>query len=88
MITTLTVIQASFPKKYRNDTILRNELLNAVRNVDAYRLAYHKPADTVQSVISDLLSSIASMEKTCFLCDWLVCRCRFAEHPLCRSPFC
>lgn len=59
MITALTDIQAFLPKEYRNDTILRKKLLNAVRTVDFCRLAYQKPAETVQSVISNLHFSLA-----------------------------
>lgn len=62
MISKLTDIQSSLPSEYRNDTILRNKLLNSVRDVAECRLAYHKPADTVQGVISDLHASLATSE--------------------------
>lgn len=43
----LSDIQASLPPEYRNRTILCNKLLNAVKDIDACKPAYHKSADTV-----------------------------------------
>lgn len=58
-ITRLADIQSSLPVEYPNDIIFRNKLFNAVQNVDAFRLAYHKPAETVQGLIPDLYASLA-----------------------------
>lgn len=44
---------------YCNDKIFENILLNAVKDVDACKLAYFKPADSIEELISDLLSSLA-----------------------------
>lgn len=60
LIKRLTDIQFSVPHKYHHESILRNKLLNAVRNVDCCKLAYHKSADTVQSGISVLHFSLAT----------------------------
>lgn len=62
LIEKLSDIQTSLPQDYRSETILRNKLLNSVRDVEACRLAYHKPADTVQGVISDLHASLATLK--------------------------
>lgn len=48
---------------YSNKTVLRNNLLNAMWDVEAYQLAYHKAADTVQKVISDLHASFATLKR-------------------------
>lgn len=64
LIEKLSDIQTSLPKEYRSEIILRNKLLNAVRDVESCRLAYHKPAETVQGVISDLHASIAAMKNS------------------------
>lgn len=62
MIERLTDIQSSLPQEYQHEIILRNKILNGVKDVDACRLAYHKPAETVQGVISDLHASLATMD--------------------------
>lgn len=62
LISKLTDIQTSLPKEYRNDTMLRNEWLNAVRKVEDCRLAYHKPTESVQGKMSDLHASLSSAE--------------------------
>lgn len=62
MIIKLTDIQSSLPSEYRNDTILHNKSLNAIRDVAECRLAYHKPAETVQCGISDLHPSLATSD--------------------------
>lgn len=64
LITALTDIQSSIAKEYLNDIILRNKLLNAVRNVAVCLLAYHKSENPVQGVISDLHSSLAAMSNS------------------------
>lgn len=52
--TKLFTIQTSLPDEYCNDVVLQNKLLNAIYDVYACGLVYCKPAETVQSVISDL----------------------------------
>lgn len=56
-------IQTALPSEDRNETIMKNKLLNAVRDVESCRLAYHKPADTVQGVISDLHASLSTAKQ-------------------------
>lgn len=63
LTTKLTDIQASLPNDYRNDIILQNELLNAVKVVDECRLVYHKPSNTVQGVIYELHASLATSKR-------------------------
>lgn len=60
IVSELTNIQSSLPSEYRNDTTLQNKLLNAVRDISECCLVYHKPADTVQGVISDFHMSLAT----------------------------
>lgn len=60
LITMLTDMQSLLPKKYRSDTISRDKLLNAVHNVESFCPRYHKPADTVQGIVSDLHALLAS----------------------------
>lgn len=55
-------IQTSLPLEYRNETILKIKLLNAVKDVRAYQQVYHKPAKTAQGVISDLHASLATVK--------------------------
>lgn len=63
LIKKLSDIQTSLSPKYRNETIFRDKLSNTVKDVSSRQLAYHKPDDTVQSVISDLNSSLATSIK-------------------------
>ena len=60
LVTRLQEIQSSLPTDYHSDIILSNKLLNAISDVEACRLAYQKPADTLQGIISDLHSSLAT----------------------------
>lgn len=53
-------IQTLLPPKYLADTILPNKLLSAVGRS---KLAYYKPADTVQGDIPDFDASHATMKK-------------------------
>lgn len=59
-ITTLTDIQTSLPKEYRNDMILWNKLLNAKRKVDNCRVAYQKSAESFHGVIPSLHALLTS----------------------------
>lgn len=59
IISRLTDIQLLLPSEYRYDTIFRNKLLDPVRDVVKCRPAYHKPAKTVQGLISNLYALLA-----------------------------
>lgn len=48
-------IQCCLPEQYRNDVIMRDKLLNAIRHTPACRLTYQKPAPTLRGVIADLM---------------------------------
>lgn len=54
-------IQCCLPKPYQNDVIMRDKLLNAVRETEVCRLAYLKPSPTLHGVISDPQSSVATI---------------------------
>lgn len=56
----LSDIQCCLPQQYRNDVIMRERLLNAVRDTPACGLAYKKPAPTVRGVVADLQASVAT----------------------------
>lgn len=56
-------IQSSLPNDSCSDKILGDKLLKPVRDVDDCRLPYHKPADTVKGVISDLHASLATCKR-------------------------
>lgn len=60
LIEKLSDIQTTLPDEYRHETILRNKPLNEAINVESCQLAYHRPADTIQGVNSDLHSSLAT----------------------------
>lgn len=64
LIAKLVVIQMSLCKEYGKSTILQETLLNAARDVDYFRLAYHNPAESVQSIISGLHASLASAKNS------------------------
>lgn len=57
----LTEIQRYPPDVYRNDTIMINKVLSAVMDVDACKLACHKPLESLQGNISDLQASVATV---------------------------
>lgn len=63
LLNRLQDIQLSLPSEYKNDTIIRNKLLNSVKDVESCKLAYFKPAPTLGGVISDLYASVATMKK-------------------------
>jgi len=44
------------------DDFLYNKLITACQEVEPYKYAYYKPADTVAGLINDLRSSIAMYE--------------------------
>lgn len=56
LVSRMHELQSGLSEAYRNDEIFRNKLLNAVKNVDASKLAYYKPADSFEGLVSDLYS--------------------------------
>lgn len=52
-------LHSGLPSTYCNDEVFKNKLLNAVKDVEASRLAFFKPAERVECLISDLHSSLA-----------------------------
>lgn len=70
LISRLNDMQSSLPVEYRNDTILQNNLVNAVRVADDCEFFYHKLADTVQVVISGLHAALA-LFKPPSIASWL-----------------
>lgn len=64
LVEKLSDIQTFRLSEYRDERILRNKLLNAVKDVDSCQLAYCRPPDTVQGVISGLHASLESAERT------------------------
>lgn len=63
LITKLPDINTSLPDKYLRDTVLKNKFLNSVRDVESFRLSHHKPADTLQLVISDFHASLKTVNR-------------------------
>ena len=63
LIDKATDLQVSLPRDYHSDNMMKNKLLNAVKDVESCKLAYQKPAATVSGVIADLYASVAT-EKT------------------------
>lgn len=59
LVSRMHSLQSSLPAAYANEERFKNKLLNAVKDVDACKLAYFKPAPTVEGLISDLHSSLA-----------------------------
>lgn len=57
-LTRLTDIQISLPKQYHFEIILKNTIVNAVKDIEECKLAYRKPASSTHGVISDLHSSL------------------------------
>lgn len=43
---------------------MKNKLFNSVKEVEARRLAYQKPAETLQGIVSDLHASVATVRTT------------------------
>lgn len=61
LVTRLEDIQSGLTKDYQKEVFLKNKLLNAVKDIEACKLAYYKPADDLEGVIADLHSSLAAM---------------------------
>lgn len=59
LISRLSDIQASLPEQYQNDVIMRDNLLNAIRDINLCRLTYQKPFATLRKLIADLQTSVA-----------------------------
>lgn len=51
-------------KNFRSNTVLRDNILNAVRDVLDCQIAYHKPFDGVQRVIFELQASLATSKRS------------------------
>lgn len=58
LVSRMHALQSGLPKTYCNDEIFNNILLNDVKHVEGCRVAYFKPAATVEGLISDLHSSL------------------------------
>lgn len=56
----VTDILASLPNEYHHNSILRDNLVNEVLDVQDCLLAYKKPADSVPGVIYDLHALLAT----------------------------
>lgn len=61
LVSLLQDIQASLSSGYRRDSILRNRLLNAVRDFEQCRLGRHRPADAFHDVVFDHHSSLSQL---------------------------
>lgn len=61
LIDKLSEIKVSIPLEYRNDTIMKKRLLKAVKDVDACKLAYQKPLDSLQGIMYDLHAYVATI---------------------------
>lgn len=51
LVSKLQNIQSSLPTPYKREEILHNKLLNAVKNIEACKLAYFKPADLLSGLL-------------------------------------
>lgn len=60
LVSRMHELQSGSSMTYRNDEIFRNKLLNVVKDVDACKLAYCKPADSAEELISDLHSLLTT----------------------------
>lgn len=67
MISRLNDVRSWLPPDYQGAVIYQNKLLNAVRDIDTCKLAYQKPAKTVQGVIANLHASLATEMRTSIL---------------------
>lgn len=61
LISRLQDIQSSLLVEYKSDEILKDKLLNDIKYIDAFRLAYYKAVQTLQGLISDVHASLAAM---------------------------
>lgn len=59
LVSRMHTLQSAMPITYCNDEIFKNQLLNAVKDVDTCRFAYSKPTDAVEGRILDLHLSLA-----------------------------
>ena len=60
MVARLQKLQISLPKEYKSEVLLKNKLLSACADVEECRLARQKVSPTVEGVIADLHTSIAT----------------------------
>lgn len=64
LVARLEDIQSGLTKYYQNEVFLKKKLLDAVKDIEACKLAYYKPADEFEGVIYDLYSSLAAVPHT------------------------
>lgn len=60
-ISRLKDIQAGLTKVYQKDAFLKNKLFNAVKEIEARKLAYYKRDSDMGAIIADLNSSLPPM---------------------------
>lgn len=60
MVAHIQELQGCLPPAYNSDEMLCAKLLNAISGVEACRIVPQKPAATVEGVISDIYTSIAT----------------------------
>lgn len=59
LICTLSEIKLSLPVEYQSDVIMRNKILNSIKDINACKLTYQKSTESIQAVISDIHSALA-----------------------------
>lgn len=64
LVTRLKNIQSDLTEDYQKKMLLESKLLNAVKDNEGGKLAYYKPADDLENIISDLQSSLAAVPYT------------------------
>lgn len=64
LVSKLSDIRSSVPNEYQSDIIMKNKLLNSIKNIESCKLAYQKPASTIQGVIADIYSALATSLST------------------------
>lgn len=62
LVSKLQDIQSALPTEYKSKEILK--LLNSIKDIDACQLAYYKPANILQGLISDIHASLATTSTT------------------------
>lgn len=59
----LNYIFSSLLSEYFGDIIYKNKMLNAVEGIDAGKIPYKKPVDTVQGIIGNLYTSLDTIKR-------------------------
>lgn len=67
LISILDGTRFSILPQFCSDMIFSNTLLNDVREVDKCKLAYQKPADTVQGIVADLPAELVILKRPSLL---------------------